>query len=93
LENNHYTPSPSPPKLPAVVWPVDEEEESINGDWAPSLRPPVSGGTSEAYDFSGIPLGSEGVPHYRAEDEMTMELITEIDDGGELDEDVSNSLF
>ncbi|CEL57396.1 F-box/WD repeat-containing protein 7 OS=Homo sapiens GN=FBXW7 PE=1 SV=1 [Rhizoctonia solani AG-1 IB] len=92
LENNHYTPSPSPPKLPAVVWPVDEEEESINGDWAPSLRPPVSGGTSEAYDFSGIPLGSEGVPHYRAEDEMTMELITEIDDGGELDEDMQAAL-
>ncbi|QRW18832.1 WD40 domain-containing protein [Rhizoctonia solani] len=79
--NSNYTPSPPPPKLPAVVWPVDEEEESVNGDWAPSLRPPVSGGTSEAYDFSGIPLGSEGVPQYRAEDEMTMELITEIDDG------------
>ncbi|CAE6428501.1 unnamed protein product [Rhizoctonia solani] len=92
LENSNHTPSPPPPKLPAVVWPVDEEEESINGDWAPSVRPPVSGGTSEAYDFSGIPLGSEGVPHYRAEDEMTMELITEIDDGGELDEDMQASL-
>ncbi|ELU41601.1 WD40 domain-containing protein [Rhizoctonia solani AG-1 IA] len=90
--NSNYTPSPPPPKLPAVVWPVDEEEESVNGDWAPSLRPPVSGGTSEAYDFSGIPLGSEGVPQYRAEDEMTMELITEIDDGGELDEDMQASL-
>ncbi|CUA77611.1 F-box/WD repeat-containing protein pof1 [Rhizoctonia solani] len=86
------TPSPSPPKLPAVVWPVNEELESVNGDWAPSVRPPVSGGTSEAYDFSGIPLGSEGVPQYRAEDEMTMELITEIDDGGELDEDMQAAL-
>ncbi|KAL5641586.1 hypothetical protein ACGC1H_001905 [Rhizoctonia solani] len=84
--------TPSPPKLPAVVWPVDEEQESVNGDWAPSVRPPVSGGTSEAYDFSGIPLGSEGVPQYRAEDEMTMELITEIDDGGELDEDMQAAL-
>ncbi|CAE6532380.1 unnamed protein product [Rhizoctonia solani] len=90
LEN---TPSPSPPKLPAVVWPVDEEqEESVDEDWAPSVRPPVSGGTSEAYDFSGIPLGSEGVIQYRAEDEMTMELITEIDDGGELDEDMQAAL-
>ncbi|CAE6530164.1 unnamed protein product [Rhizoctonia solani] len=89
-----HTPTPSPPlpKLPAVVWPLNEEQESVNGDWAPSVRPPVSGGTSEAYDFSGIPLGSEGVPQYRAEDEMTMELITEIDDGGELDEDMQAAL-
>ncbi|KAH7345326.1 hypothetical protein B0J17DRAFT_639418 [Rhizoctonia solani] len=89
-----HTPSPPAPKLPPVVWPVpvNEEVESVNGDWAPSVRPPVSGGTSEAYDFSGIPLGSEGVPQYRAEDEMTMELITEIDDGGELDEDMEEAL-
>ncbi|KAF8761399.1 A Receptor for Ubiquitination Targets [Rhizoctonia solani] len=77
--------------LPAVVA-RRRGRGSVNGDWAPSLRPPVSGGTSEAYDFSGIPLGSEGVPQYRAEDEMTMELITEIDDGGELDEDMQASL-
>lgn len=74
-----------------MIWPVNEVESLRSGsnDWTPSVHPPISRPNSEAYDFSMIPLGSEGVPNYRAEDEMTMELITEVDDAGELDEDVS----
>jgi hypothetical protein len=79
-------------KLPAVVWPANDKEStngSLEEDWTPSVHPMASRPMSEVY---GIPLGSEGLPQFRAEDdEMTMELITEVDDGGELDEDVSVS--
>ncbi|QRV76359.1 F-box/WD repeat-containing protein pof1 [Ceratobasidium sp. AG-Ba] len=91
------TPSPSRSvaKLPAVVWPVNDKQ-SANGsfgrDWNPSLRMGHSGPTSEVYD-TGIPLGSESMPQFRPEDDaMTMELITEVDDGGELDEDMQAAL-
>ncbi|KAG9119487.1 hypothetical protein FRC07_005470, partial [Ceratobasidium sp. 392] len=95
------TPSPSRsqreppvPKLPAVVWPANDKQSTANGsfgrDWTPSVRMGHSGPASEAY---GIPLGSEGLPQFRPEDdEMTMELITEVDDGGELDEDMQAAL-
>lgn len=84
-------------KVPVVV-PPPNDVHSTNGsyenDWTPSVGPAISGPASDAYDFSGIPLGSEGLPQFRPEDdEMTMELITEIDDGGELDEDVSFLLY
>ncbi|KAG9077847.1 hypothetical protein FS749_010210, partial [Ceratobasidium sp. UAMH 11750] len=89
------TPSPprpqrdTGPKIPAVVWPANDGQSTANGsfgrDWTPSVNMGNSGPTSEAY---GIPLGSEGLPQFRPEDdEMTMELITEVDDSGELDED------
>ncbi|KAG8725115.1 hypothetical protein FRC09_008458 [Ceratobasidium sp. 395] len=101
------TPSPSRsqreppvPKIPAVVWPANDKRSSndrqstANGslgqDWNPSVRMGHSGPASEVY---GIPLGSEGLPQFRPEDdEMTMELITEVDDGGELDEDMQAAL-
>lgn len=95
--NNSRGPKPAEQKtvqkVPTVVQPANEMRStngSYENDWAPSARAGASGPASEAYDFSGIPLGSEGLPQFRPEDdEMTMELITEVDDGGELDEDVS----